>query len=296
MATYYISSWVNRCTLGRYPFHAKFHHSFILPSPPRSESKHSLKALSVLFSSGLLATLLSSHIQAAQIALVIDDMGNKSSDAIAFQLPEEVVFSILPHTPYSKKFALRSAHHNREVMLHMPMEALSGLYMGPGGISSDMSSDTIALNLANAHQSVPNAIGINNHMGSKLTQLTLPMQVTMEFVTDQKLFFLDSRTTKFSKALKIAKHYGVPAAGRHVFLDHFRETSHIDYQFRRLIRKAKRNGFAIGIAHPHDVTINYLIVALEALKQEGIELVPLGEKLQPATEQWVWNQPGQLSR
>lgn len=247
--------------------------------------------LTLVFSLGLTA-----QIQAGEIVLIIDDMGNKLEDSAAFKLPPEVAFAILPHTPYSKSFAMISEAENRDVLIHMPMEALSGLYMGEGGLSSDMSSDVIKDLLTKAHKTIPNAIGVNNHMGSRLTQLTEPMQATMEYLIYHRMFFVDSRTTRHSKALSIAKENGVPGLGRHVFIDHIRETSHIDYQFRRLVRIAKKYGFAVGIAHPHEVTMEYLVVAINALKQEGVTLVNIRDKVKPEIQQWAWNQPGQLSR
>jgi len=258
-------------------------------------SKQIIQKTRLLFLLSFLAQGLSSA-SAAEIALIIDDMGNNDSDAVAFNLPEQVAFAILPHTPYSKKFALIAADEQRDVLVHMPMEALSGLNMGPGGISSEMSATLIKQRLSEAFQSVPQAIGFNNHMGSKLTQLTAPMQATMEFLNYRHLFFLDSRTTRYSKAEHIAKDFGVPTVRRHVFLDHVQETQHIDYQFRRLLRKAKRDGFAVGIAHPHQVTLDYLQAAVLALEEEGIRLIALRDKLPQTPRQWAWNQTSQYSR
>lgn len=244
----------------------------------------------------LLSLFVTAPISAKEIAIIIDDMGNKETETAAFELPREVVFAILPHTPFSRDFSKMAELQNREVMLHMPMEALSGSTMGPGGIHSQMTRAIIQQNIASAHATVPNAIGMNNHMGSKLTQLTFPMQATMEYLSHNRMFFLDSRTTRFSRAEKIAHRNGVPTAHRHIFLDHITETKHIHFQFNRLKRQAAKSGFAIGIAHPHEVTLEYLQIALRKLKQEGFTLVTMGDSLQPVEQQWVWNQPGQLSK
>lgn len=255
-------------------------------------NKKRLCCLVVLFA----VVLNSAQATGAEIALIIDDMGNNDSDKIAFNLPPEVAFAILPHTPHSTKFAQFAAQEQRDVLVHMPMEALSGLRMGPGGISSDMPRTVIRQKLDDALRSVPQAIGFNNHMGSKLTQLTAPMQATMEFLNYQQLFFLDSRTTRYSKAEHIAQDFGVPVMRRHVFLDHVQETQHIDYQFRRLLRKAQKNGFAIGIAHPHEVTLAYLQAALQSLPEKNIRLINLSDKLPSHRKQWAANQQGTLSR
>lgn len=218
--------------------------------------------------------------KAADIALIIDDMGNTKRDAVAFDLPVEVAFSILPHTHLSSAYSNRAAAQQREVMLHIPMEALAGNNLGPGALLSNMHPDTIRLTLNNALETVPHAIGVNNHMGSKLTQLTLPMSATMDVLSQRQLFFVDSRTTRFSKAARIAQQKGVVSGKRNVFLDHFAEPKHIDAQFKRLIRIAKKYDQAIGIAHPYPQTMDYLKKALPELEQQGIRLIPPSEILQ----------------
>ena len=67
-----------------------------------------------------------SAAQLSRVAIVIDDIGYRYSDANALNLPGNITFSILPHTPYGKKLAEQAniAHH--DVLLHIPMEAENG--------------------------------------------------------------------------------------------------------------------------------------------------------------------------
>lgn len=225
----------------------------------------------------LLSLLASFASLSASVAIVIDDMGNTQRDAQAFQLPTQIAFSILPHTPFSSDFAKRASAQHREIMLHMPMESLSGKRLGPGALTSNMYPEQLNQALSDALQSVPNAIGLNNHMGSKLTQLTLPMTTTMQFLQSEGLFFMDSRTTRFSKAEDIAKDVGVTTLRRNVFLDHHSSNEQIARQFRRLIQHAKHYGSAIGIGHPHPSTIKFLRTNLQRLDKNGIALVKLSE-------------------
>jgi hypothetical protein len=237
------------------------------------------KSLIVLNRICLLLVLVTSciSIRAAEIALIIDDMGNTSRDADAFVLPTQVAFSILPLTHLSEKFSRKAAQQHREVMLHIPMESLAGNSLGPGAITSAMSRQAIRQTLLQALASVPDAIGVNNHMGSKLTQLSSPMTVTMEFLTEHHLFFVDSRTTRYSKAERIAKVNGVKSLRRHVFLDHEPTQAQIDYQFQRLLRLAKKYGFAVGIAHPYPQTVAYLQEALKNIEENGVQLTTVSD-------------------
>lgn len=229
----------------------------------------------------MLCILTVSHIShASKIALIIDDMGNKASDAIAFDLPNSVAFGILPHTEYSLKFAQRAQQQVREVLVHVPMESLAGAALGPGAITSHMHPDEIQRRLDSALETVPGAIGINNHMGSRLTQLTLPMNATMQFLRENDLYFVDSRTTRFSKAETIAKRNGVPTQRRHVFLDHSRKERDIAFQFNRLISLSKKRGMAVGIAHPYPQTMAFLAKALPELEKQGVVLLPMSQLLE----------------
>lgn len=225
----------------------------------------------------LLILLFSLTASAANIALIIDDMGYRKQDAEAFVLPTEITFAILPHTPFSTAYARKAAAQNRDVMLHMPMEALAGNKLGPGALTAAMDDRAIQAQLDAALTSVPHAIGLNNHMGSKLTQLTLPMQATMDFLRQQQLFFIDSRTTRYSKANKIATRLGVPNTHRQVFLDHFQNKKHMQGQFDRLIRIARKYRNAIGIAHPYPETLSFLKEHLPQLQEMGIRLIPVSE-------------------
>ena len=148
---------------------------------------------------------ISFPIRASQIALIIDDMGNNKKNALAFTLPSNVTFAILPNKHLSETYSKRAAAQQREVILHMPMESLAGNNQEKNVLLSNMPPKQIIQTLKLALSTVPDAVGVNNHMGSRLTQLTLPMSVTMEFLYEQGLFFVDSRTTKYSKAEIIAK-------------------------------------------------------------------------------------------
>ncbi len=224
--------------------------------------------------------LLSLPVHAANIALIIDDMGYRKQDVEAFTLPAEVTFAILPHTPFSTTYAKKAAAQHRDVMLHMPMEALAGNRLGPGALTASMDNQAIQNTLNDALDSVPHAIGLNNHMGSKLTQLTLPMQATMAFLRQQQLFFIDSRTTRYSKANKIATRFGVPNTHRQVFLDHFQNQKHMQAQFDRLVRIARKYNNAIGIAHPYPQTLSFLQQQLPKLQDMQIQLIPVSRLMQ----------------
>lgn len=210
-----------------------------------------------------------------RIAIVIDDIGYRYTDKHALSLPGAITYSILPQTPYGKRIAIKANAKHKDVMLHIPMEAENGKKLGPGALTSTMSEVEIVNSLNASLAEVPFAIGINNHMGSHLTQLDEPMTWTMNFLKQHHLLFLDSKTSPYSKAGNIAKLVGVPVKNRHVFLDNQLTDSYITKQFQSLINHAKSQKVAIAIAHPHPETIKALTRLIPTLAQNNIELVPL---------------------
>jgi polysaccharide deacetylase 2 family uncharacterized protein YibQ len=231
--------------------------------------------LFITFSFATLFPATSAQVKPARIAIVIDDIGYRYTDKQALLLPGAITYSVLPHTPYGKKIAIKANAKHKEVLLHIPMEAENGKKLGPGALTSNMNKTEIYASLNKSLVEVPFAIGINNHMGSYLTQLVEPMSWTMGFLKQHHLLFLDSKTSPYSRASIIAQKMGVPVKGRHIFLDNQLTEDYINKQFQSLIKHAKNQHFAIAIAHPHPETIKALLRLIPTLQQNNIELVPL---------------------
>ncbi|MEO0574088.1 MAG: divergent polysaccharide deacetylase family protein, partial [Pseudomonadota bacterium] len=178
--------------------------------------------------------------------------------------------------------AARAAQQEREVLLHLPMQALQDA-TGVGtslknGLQVTTSERGLRRYLAHALQQVPGAIGINNHRGSRLTQHTGAMRVLMRALACQRnLYFIDSYTTAESVALAEAQRAAVPSTRRHVFLDNDPNRLAVDAQIDRLIQMAQERGFAVAIGHPKPATLAALRRLPERLNQSGISLVAPGE-------------------
>lgn len=217
--------------------------------------------------------------QPTRIAIIIDDIGYQKTDLQLIDLPYNLTFAVLPHTPYGHKSAKHAFRQQKDVMLHMPMEASSGKALGPGALLGAMSKQQVQQTLQAALADIPYAIGINNHMGSRYTELEQPMAWTMEYLRSRQLFFVDSLTTAQSKAAKYARQYGVTNLSRHVFLDNHQSEAAIAQQFALLLRIAKKHHTAIAIAHPYPQTYQFLRKYLPQLEQQGIELVGISKLL-----------------
>lgn len=242
-------------------------------------------ALTLLTTLLLCLTFFSYQAQAKtiRVAIVIDDMGYRNTDKNALNLPGEITYAFLPHTTYGKKLAVQANSDNHDVLIHVPMESENRKKLGPGALTSSMNERAFNQSLANSLAEIPFAIGINNHMGSYLTQLYRPMTWTMTFLKQHQLLFLDSKTSALSQAKQAAMDIGVPVKSRQVFLDNELSEQYISQQFNQLIAIAKKQQAAIAIAHPHPETVSILNKLIPTLKSHNIELVPLSQLYQDAS-------------
>lgn len=212
----------------------------------------------------------------ARIAIVIDDLGNdrEALERIA-AWRYAVAGAVLPGLPDSADAARQLARSGKEVLLHLPMEpdGYPGVRPGPGVVLRSDSDARIAEIVAEDLESVPGAVGVNNHMGSAATADPRVMRAVVRILADRGLFLLDSRTTEQSVARRMAEEISLPAVSRRVFLDAVPTADAIDRAFRELLAKARKEGSAIAIGHPYPETMAMLERELPRLEEKGIELV-----------------------
>jgi hypothetical protein len=217
------------------------------------------------------------------IAICIDDLGQDLAGTDkAMALPRDVAVSFLPFadtTPFLAEAAQRGGHL---VLAHVPMQALNGTDPGPMALKPGMAAAEIASRLGWNLARVPGLVGINNHEGSLFTADAKNLAPVMAMLRARRLFFFDSRTSAESAAVEAARGAGVMTAARDVFLDDDPQPQAVRAQLDRLEGEARRNGVAIAIGHPHDVTLQLLAKWLA--EDHGVTLVPLDEAIRRKAE------------
>jgi polysaccharide deacetylase 2 family uncharacterized protein YibQ len=213
------------------------------------------------------------------ISIIIDDLGYKFKEDIrALALPGPVAYAILPHGPHTEKMSAIAYKKGKDILLHLPMQAEvmdKNEFLGPGALTLNMTREEFLKTLDINISAVPNLIGINNHMGSLLTQHPGHMQWLMDSIRNNGQFYVDSLTSDNSVAARLAKENNVPYLTRDVFLDHKQGTKNVRAQLMQLIKIAKRNGSALGIGHPHASTIEVLANELQNISKYGVKLVSI---------------------
>lgn len=219
---------------------------------------------------------------AGVIAIIIDDLGHNYERSLQVaELHPNITMAILPEAPQVERISRSAVQTGRELMLHLPMQSLRhGHLHEPSTLSLDMSRQEVELVVQGFLDRFPDIAGVNNHMGSLLTQHPGHMQWLMETLAiNQPLYFVDSKTDKSSVAKQVAEETGIPTAERSVFLDpgETAESDSIWKQIRRLERTADTEGFGLAIGHPHKVTVRTLREAIPWLESKGHEIVPVSQ-------------------
>ena len=206
------------------------------------------------------------------IVLVIDDFGyrndNISDGFLNLSIP--ITCAIIPGHTASKKFAEKAVSYGKEVIIHMPMESEN---YSPGEdeykLLTSMTSELIENKLIQAFESLPEAIGMNNHQGSKATSDSKTMTVLASVLKDRGKYFIDSRTSSLTIGEKTMISFGVPTARRNIFLDNNNDLDKIEEQMNKLANSAKKNGVAVGLGHARKNTLSILEKVVPGLLDKG---------------------------
>lgn len=219
-----------------------------------------------------------------RLAIIIDDIGyNKTLSERAARLPGAFTLAILPFTPNATSSAELAHRQGKELMLHAPMSNLANLPLGAGGLYSNMGQEAFMAVLRKNLDSLPLIKGVNNHMGSRLTQEALPMSWVMTELHRRGLYFIDSRTSAQTLALETAQAHRVASAKRDVFLDDVVNIQAVGEQLEKALAIAREKGSAIAIGHPYPATLTVLEKIQPLLLQRNISLVSVSQLLTQTT-------------
>ncbi len=225
----------------------------------------------------LYAAIPSNEISdAPKLVIVIDDLGlsmRASKRLETIQGPLSLAFLPYANRLVEQTSKLRTAGH--ELMVHMPMEPHGNGDPGYNALVSQLSVEDFTARLDWNLSRFDGFVGINNHMGSSLTENKVAMELVMEVLQKRGLLFLDSLTTPQSRAYDAAVNNQVPALKRDVFLDNERDPALIWAQLRLAENIAMRTGAAIAIGHPYPETLQVLDEWTKSLDGSGVQLVSL---------------------
>jgi polysaccharide deacetylase 2 family uncharacterized protein YibQ len=211
------------------------------------------------------------------IAVVLDDLGlNRPNAQRAIALPGPLTLAFMTYAERLPALAAAARAAGHELLVHVPMAPQDPLTNpGPNVLRADLGPEELARRVAWGLTRFDGYVGINNHMGSGFTTSVPGMAQVMMELKARGLLYLDSLTSPGTVGAALAERLGVPYAKRDIFIDDPLNRAAIRRQLVRLERLATRTGRAVGIAHPHDVTLEELARWLPEVQARGFRLVPI---------------------
>ena len=208
------------------------------------------------------------------IVLVIDDFGYRD-DSISdgfLNLSVPITCAVLPGHIQSSRFAKKAINAGKEVIIHMPMQStVPSSGEEEFKLKTGMTSEEIEWRLNEALNEIPEAVGINNHQGSKATTDGIVMAAVASVLKNKNKFFLDSRTSSKTVGESTMRSVGVPTARRHIFLDNDLNIKNISKQLNKLVDVSEKKGLAIGIGHVKGNTLKVLEKEIPDLLERGFD-------------------------
>jgi polysaccharide deacetylase 2 family uncharacterized protein YibQ len=215
------------------------------------------------------------------LALIVDDAGYSLDELQVFlDLPMPLTVAVLPGLPHSTEAARRVRAAGKDLILHCPMEPDGGADPGPGAIFTGQAPEEIRRLLDADFASVPGAMGMNNHMGSRATADEAVMTTVLGYLKSRGRLFVDSRTTADTAGPRVAAFLGMPILQRDVFLDDSTDPDAVSSWLGRSVTDAKTRGTAVAIGHVQNGRVADILRAADStLSAQGVRWARLPQVL-----------------
>lgn len=214
------------------------------------------------------------------VAFVIDDFGNSgqgSNEMMKLGIP--MTAAVMPFLNTSVQDSETAHKMGMEVIMHVSMEPVFGNpeWLGPRSIKDNSSDQDVISILQDGLKQLKYAVGINNHMGSKVMQNKRIVSDILNFTKKNNIFFLNSKTGINDITAEVSSKYKIKYLSRDIFLDNESNKTYIKNQIRKLANISLTRGYAIGIGHvgPQGgtVTAESIKEMIPELTKEGIKFV-----------------------
>lgn len=191
-------------------------------------------------------------VNKAQVVFLLDDGGQNLSQLDKFlKLDMPLTVAVLPGLAHSREAGQKVRASGKEVILHQPMQAINtSVNPGPGAIKPEMTESEIKSVLYQNITEVGPVSGMNNHEGSLITADAQKMEVILKFVSDNGMYFLDSRTNKDTQVPFVSSALGLSYYERNgLFLDNEKTRENALAEIKKNLEKANKDGYVIMIGH-----------------------------------------------
>ncbi len=216
------------------------------------------------------------------LVIVMDDLGEDMQavhSLLELKLP--IAFAVWPHARHATEAAKAARAAGHTVLIHQPMQALNPKALpGPETLTTGMTREAMEGVLRRGMHRLPQAEGLNNHMGSRFTSSREDVRRLCGILAGSGLFVLDSVTHPASVLYEEARKAGMAAARRTIFLDAEPGGAFALTQLRAAEKSALQGKKVVAIGHPRKETLAALR-EWNARRNAGLHLLSLRDCLIP---------------
>ncbi len=216
----------------------------------------------------------------ARVVIIFEHAGTSLTDlAPIYAMHQPFGLGIFPHMRYSAQIAREAPAHGLTPILHLPMEPRDPADIGPvtGGVWLRMTDAQITRVVEDDLASTPGVVGLSNHAGSRATADPRVMRTVLRVVKAHRLWFEENRTTPASVATDEARRLGLRTVLITTYLDD--PPVDIEGKVRSLVSTARRQGWALAVAHITTGAPQVVQRLLPEFRAAGVTFVPITEFL-----------------
>ncbi len=226
----------------------------------------------------------------ASVSIIMTDLSfSKTATERAIKdLPQPIALAFFPQD-FSKGLMESAAGKSRETVLLLPMEPRSYPKDDPGP-KSFLTKSSDSQNAKLAESLLKQAAGVTavmNFMGSSFLSDKDRSAPIFGALGEKKLPFIEDNSSVKSVAGAQSEINSLPYMKADIIIDKTATETDVAQALIALEKKAKHNGYAIGIAHPYPVTFNMLKSWNADLEKRGVRLIPLSEMLKAKGKEYL---------
>lgn len=214
-----------------------------------------------------------------KIAVIVTGIGlnSKTTDLAITTLPGEIDLGFSPYGRKLQDWMDKARAYGHESFLMIPTEPLHYPENDPGPhtlLAGAPRRDNLK-KLDWVLSQVTGYVGVINEMGSKFTASEEDILPILEDLNSRGLMVLDSRSTRFSVAAKLARQIAMPRALNNLYIDNKISSADITKNLTQLENTARSYGVAVGVARAIPLSIRELEIWARGLEDRGLQLVPI---------------------
>lgn len=211
------------------------------------------------------------------ITIIFTNMGlSRPLTEDALGLPHDIDFSFSPYAGDGRNWIQKARAQGFEALIDLPLEPKNYPLSDPGpyGLLAGLPPPELEARLHWLLSRFSGFIGTLS-FNEKLTANADAIRPLLNELTTRGLVFVYQKTPENAPLAPFIKEHAFRALGADLVIDEEITRAAIDHQLQALIDIARRQGYAIGIAHAYPPTIQAITEWKDTLAAQGVELAPL---------------------